>query len=327
MDSVTQAILGAAIGEATAGKKIGNKAAVVGAIIATLPDLDVLFIPILTDLEKISFHRGYSHSVLFCILVSGLLALLIHKSPWMNSLSFRRSYWLAFFSLFTHVILDSFTTYGTQLLLPFSNWRVSFDSINIIDPVYTLPLAIGLLISVYRYDRTDHARSIANNLGLIVSSIYLLFTLANKQHIQREFYSQLASQHIPSYGLLTVPVKIGNMQWYGVAKSDTALHIGKYDMLEDNIIDFHSFPINDHLLQEIDENISNKLRWVSQGYYTVAERDDVLRVYNMQCDMQGIRQYGSYKVPTAFYYQIKTTDSGTYELTTGMHKKLKSDRE
>lgn len=151
MDSITQAVLGAAIGEAVAGKQIGYKASVVGAVVATIPDLDVLFIPLLDEFTKISFHRGYSHSIIFCTLAAILCAVLLKRIKWVGELSFRKAYFLSFFALFTHVLLDAFTTYGTQLLLPFSDWRVSFDSINIIDPFYTTPLLIGIVASLYFY--------------------------------------------------------------------------------------------------------------------------------------------------------------------------------
>ncbi|MDG2448397.1 MAG: metal-dependent hydrolase, partial [Saprospiraceae bacterium] len=213
MDSITQAVLGAAIGEAVAGRKIGHKAAIAGAVIGTIPDLDVLFIPFLDEMTKMSFHRGYSHSILFCLVTAFLIAFAMSKIKWIGDLSYRKAWMVSFFALFTHVLLDAFTTYGTQLLLPFSDWRISFDSINIVDPIYTLPLMTGLGFSIYLYNKKDSRRSLPNNLGLIASSIYLLFTLANKQHIQKEFYNQLKSQNLPSYGLLTVPVKIGNVQW------------------------------------------------------------------------------------------------------------------
>ena len=113
---------------------------------------------------------------------------------WVGDLSFRKAYFLSYFALFTHVLLYAFTTFGTHLLLPFSDWRVSFDSINIIDPFYTVPLLLGIVAIFYFYDSKDIKRSSSNNIGLIISSIYLLFTLANKQHIQREFYTQLKAQ-------------------------------------------------------------------------------------------------------------------------------------
>lgn len=320
MDSITQAALGASIGEAVAGRKLGNKAAAVGAMIGTIPDLDVLLLLFIDEVSKISFHRGISHSIFFCVIVSIFLAYLMGKSKWTKELSFSRSYFMTFFCLFTHVLLDSFTTYGTQLLLPFSDWRVSFDSINIIDPFYTVPLIIGLLLSLLVYHENHERRSIPNNIGLIIGAIYLLFTLANKQHVQREFYKQLYGQNIPSYGILTVPVKIGNVNWYGVAKGKENLHIGHYSITSQNKIQFESFPINDELLEAIDPKLISKLKWVSQGYYTVAQKDGNIRVYNMQCDMQGIRNYGDYKAPTAFYYELSRNKDNTIKLTTGMHQ-------
>lgn len=321
MDSLTQAILGASIGEAVIGKKVGKSAAIAGAIIGTVPDLDVLFLPLLGELERISFHRGFSHSILFCLLAALLIAFALSRSKRFSIISYRKLWTFSFLALFTHVLLDAFTTYGTQLLLPFSNWRVSFDSINIIDPVYTMPLGIGLFSSLYFYNQTDGRRSLPNNLGLIFSSIYLLFTLANKQHIQRVFYNQLMDKDLPSYGLLTVPVGVGNLNWYGVAKGKEHIYLGKYSWLDNNDIDFDAFPINDQLLDGLDEELVRTIKWIAQGYYTVAEHAGKIRVYNMQCDMQGVRTFGEYRAPTAFYYEIQQGTEGSYELSTGMHPK------
>lgn len=320
MDSLTQAALGAAIGEAVLGKKIGNKAPILGAIIATIPDLDVLFVPFFDEIQKISLHRGYSHSILFCLLGAFLFAYILSKINWAKEVAITKLWLFSFLALFTHVLLDAFTTYGTQLFLPFTDWRVSFDSINIVDPVYTLPLIIGVLGSVFYYKKTDKKQRLPNTIGLIVSSLYLLFTLANKQHIEQVFYSQLEEQNIPSFRLLTVPVKVGNVVWYGVAKDKTHLHIGQYSRLKKNTIEFHSFPINNQLLDGLDKHLVDKMKWFAQGFYTVAKKGDKIRIYNMQCDMQGVRVFGGYKAPTAFYFEITAHENGNYELSSGMHQ-------
>jgi len=226
-------------------------------------------------------------------------------------------------ALFTHVLLDAFTSYGTQLFLPFTDWRVSFDSISIIDPVYTLPLLVGVLLSVFYFKKNDKKRGLPNNIGLVVSSLYLLFTLANKQNVEQVFQTQLEEQNIPFFRMLTVPVAIGNTTWYGVAKDKTHLHIGKYSHLEKNKIEFHSFPINEKLLIGLDGKLVDKMKWFAQGYYTVAEKDGKIRIYNMQCDMQGVREFGGYKAPTAFYYEITPKENGEYDLTSGMHNATK----
>lgn len=319
MDSLTQAALGAAIGEAILGKKIGRKGAVLGAIGGTIPDLDVLLSPFFSTFQNISIHRGYSHSILFCLLGAFLFAYILSKIKWTKEVSFRKLWFFSFLALFTHVLLDAFTSFGTQLFLPFTDWRVSFDSISIIDPVYTIPLLIGVAGSIFYYQKTDAKRGLPNNLGLVFSSLYLLFTLANKQHIEQVFNEQLEAQKISSFRLLTVPVAIGNTTWYGVARDKTHLHIGKYSMLEGNNIKFNAFPINKDLLDGLDETLVYKMKWFSQGFYTVAEKDGKIRIYNMQCDMQGIRHFGDYLAPTAFYYEITPNQEGSYDLGAGMH--------
>ena len=319
MDSITQAALGAAIGEATLGTKIGSKGALAGAIVATIPDLDVLLTPFFDEIQKVSIHRGYSHSILFCLLASLLLMLIIKRWEWTKDISMKRLWFFSFLALFTHVILDAFTTYGTQLFLPFSDQRVSIDSINIVDPIYTLPLIIGAGLSIFLYKKTDLKRGLPNKIGLILSSLYLIFTLLNKQHIESEFSKQLKDQGILYTEMLSVPVKVGNLIWYGVAKDSSQLHIGKYSMLDQNDIEFHSFPINEHLLDDLDSTLVDRMKWFAQDFYVVAEYDGKTRIYNMQCDMQGVRTFGSYKAPTAFYYEITSKGDG-YDLSVGMQE-------
>lgn len=323
MDSLTQAALGAAVGEAILGKKIGKKAALLGAALATIPDLDVLLTPFFSSFEKISIHRGYSHSILFSLVGGLLFAYVLSKIKWTEKISFQRLFLVSFLALFTHILLDAFTTYGTQLLLPFTDWRISFDSINIIDPFYTLPLLAGVSISAFYLKKDSPKRSLPNLIGIVVSCLYLLFTLANKQHIEGTFKKQLTTQNISFNELLTVPVGVGNVNWYGVAKSDNKLHIGKYSELKNNEIHFDSFPINQQLLENLDPLLVDKMIWFAQGFYTVAEKDGNIRIYNMQCDMQGVRTYGNYKAPTAFYFKIAPKENGTYQLKTGMHPKEK----
>ena len=320
MDSLTQAVLGASVAEAIAGKKIGRAASVLGALVGTIPDLDIILSPFLDEFQRIAIHRGYSHSLLFCFLFSFALAFIIKKFKWYNSLSLSRLYLLSVLCLITHVILDCFTTYGTQIFLPFTDWRVSFDSIAIIDPFYTLPILCGLLFSVFLLGKDSRIRWLPNSIGLIMSSLYLMFTLAHKHHIETIFHEQLNKQNLVYQKLLTVPVKIGNMDWYGVARNDSILYLGKFSSLDRNVIKFDSFRINEHLFDPLDKELADRMRWFSKGFYTLAQRENKIRVYNMQCDMQGVRSYGNYRAPTAFYYEITLKPNGGYLLNSNMHK-------
>ncbi len=325
MDNITHAALGAAVGEVILGKKLGNKAAILGAVIANIPDLDMLFVPFFDEVTQIGVHRGYSHSLLFCLLAALLFAYILNRIKWTALIPFRRLWLFSFVALLSHVLLDAFTSFGTQLFQPFTDWRVSLDAVNIIDLAYTLPLLTGVLLNLFLYKPTDKRRGFFNNLALIISSLYLVFTLANKQHIVDVFESELEAQNIPSFRLLTVPVGSGNLTWHGVAKDKTNLYIGKYSLLDPKKVEFHSFPINEQLLTGLDQRLVNRMKWYSKGYYTVAKKDDKIRLYNMQCDMQGIRHYGDYKAPTAFYFEITPHQDNSFDLTEGMHPAEGSD--
>ena len=79
MDSLTQIVLGAAVGEVTLGKKIGNRAMLWGAVGGTIPDLDVLGGLFLSEIDNVAFHRGFSHSILFCVLGAFLFGWLVNQ--------------------------------------------------------------------------------------------------------------------------------------------------------------------------------------------------------------------------------------------------------
>lgn len=79
MDSLTQIVLGAAVGEATLGKKIGNRAMVWGGIAGTIPDLDVFVGRLLSPTGALAFHRGITHSIFFAVFFSFAIAFLVHR--------------------------------------------------------------------------------------------------------------------------------------------------------------------------------------------------------------------------------------------------------
>jgi inner membrane protein len=315
MDSITQAALGATIGEAILGKKIGNKAALTGAIIATIPDLDVILYLFYDKLEMLSIHRGLSHSISFSILGALLIAIILSKLRWFKDLRYNILVLFSWLCLFTHILLDSFTAYGTQLLAPFSASRIGFDSINVVDPFYTVHLIMGLILSLWFF-RSKKDRSRFNNFGLMISSLYLIFTLINKENVKKAISARMEDQSIEYNDLLTMPVGIGNTMWYGVAKGRDSIFMMKHSILSDQNHSIISFPINEHYLNEIDESIADKMRWFAKGFYTVDKIDKTIRIYNLQVDMRGIVQAGNKKAPTVGYFEI-TNKNGKSEFSSG----------
>ncbi len=320
MDSITHIVLGAALGELILRKKTGNKGAILGAIIATIPDLDVLLVPFFDDYQKLSIHRGYSHSILFCLVAAMVLAMWLKRISWTKKVSRLALFSFSFLALITHVLLDVFTPYGTQLFLPFNNARVTLDNITVIDPVYTIPILIGLLVS-WNVIKIKRFRIFANKMGLLLSSSYLIFTLLNKQLVNERFDKALQKNNIRYSSMMTVPVTAGSIKWYAVAKSDSTIYIGDLNILKkDQNIAFEKFPINKQLLNYIDDDLALRMRWFAKEFYVVNEYKGKLVLYNLQCDMQGIRHYPNYKAPTVFYFEFDKNKGKTKEYKTGFHK-------
>ena len=185
MDSLTQIVLGAACGEAVLGKKIGNKALLFGAIGGTIPDLDVIVGGLIhqNKIDAMLFHRGFMHSILFSVIASFFLGWLVFKlyntKKRMDTTSQGDWIRLFFWSLLTHPILDCFTPYGTQLFAPFSNYRVAFNNIAVVDPLYTVPFLVCIIVLMF-FKRTSIKRTTWLKWGIGISSVYMLFTVVNK---------------------------------------------------------------------------------------------------------------------------------------------------
>ena len=172
MDSITQAALGATLAGAVAGKTLGRSVLLTGAVLGTLPDLDVI-IDYGSAVANFTQHRGFSHSLLILIPLSFLLAWALWR--WKPQLSYQRWLLMTGLILVTHPVLDTFTTYGTQLFWPFGP-PVALNSIFIIDPLYTLPLLAGCLFFLAR----PPAKT-AIVAGLAVSTLYLGWSVLAQQ--------------------------------------------------------------------------------------------------------------------------------------------------
>ncbi|GHB10647.1 metal-dependent hydrolase [Modicisalibacter luteus] len=207
MDSLTQACLGAAIGGAVLGRRLGRKAVLAGAALGTLPDLDVV-IDYGDAVADYTYHRGFSHSLLVLAALSALLAALTARLAPAWDISLRR--WGTFYAacLLTHPLLDAFTTYGTQLWWPLATPPVSWASIFIIDPLYTLPLLVAVLYTLVRGYRPR-----VLHLGLALSTLYLAFSLGGKLVIDQRMAPVLAAQGLQDAPRLIQPTPFNTLLW------------------------------------------------------------------------------------------------------------------
>lgn len=279
MDSLTQIVLGAACGEAILGKKIGNKALLFGAIGGTIPDLDVYFGNLFYDnkIDAMLFHRGIMHSILFAVVASLALGWIVYKlyntGKRLDTTTQKEWVLLFFWSLITHPILDCFTPYGTQLFAPFSNYRVAFNNIAVVDPAYTLPFLLSMIVIMF-FKRTSSKRKLWLKLGVSISSIYMLITLGNKLYIDSIFRKSLRENNITEVRFSTQPAIFNNVLWYGIAETESTYFISDYSLLDTNnrFENFRELPKQ----RDLDPSEFNDLKglaWFSNQYYSVYKTD------------------------------------------------------
>ncbi len=204
-------------------------------------------------------------------------------------------YKLFFWTIFTHPLLDCFTVYGTQLFAPFSNYRVAFNSISVVDPLYTVPFICCLIFASFigrTYFISDrpstillsntipkqkyNLRKYANWAGIIISSCYLIFTLFNKMKVNKILENTLKEKNISYSRYMTGPTILNNILWSATAESDTSFYTGHYSF-NDNKETFKLFEIpKNHFLidPKSDDKVVNTLKWFSKDYYAIIRRND-----------------------------------------------------
>lgn len=302
MDSLTQVVLGAATGEAVLGKKLGNKAVLWGALAGTLADLDVIPGSFLDTPDRLLFHRGFSHSFVFVILATALLSWLFNKIYLKKQISRRR--WVAFFAvIFTSsVLIDAFTTYGTQLLWPLK-YRFEFNTIFVVDPVFTLPLLITTIWLMFK-DKNSSIRRRLNRTGLIISGIYLVFTVVNKQMVDRVFEKSLRDQGIEYTSLRSNPTAMNQFLWTAVAKTEHGFYTGYYSWFDDDRkISFRYSEQNKDLIGPFEnyEPVEKILRF-TKGYYVVERSGQDFLLNDLR--FGELKNWKTGKVQYVFQYRL-----------------------
>lgn len=283
MDSITQITLGAALGESLLGKKIGYRAAAWGALLGTVPDLDVLANPFLDSVSEISFHRGFTHSLLFCLVASPLFGFVINYLQKKWEVGWKKWTQFSFLVFITHILLDVQTTYGTQVFYFFTDRPVTTDSIFIIDPAYTFTLLIGLIPALF-LNRESKARSLLNNGGLLISTLYLVWALGIKAHVHSVFDASFENQYGYYDQIKTTPNGPTTFLWTGYIIRGDTVYQSVYSIFdEDTDLQFRPIPRNTELIEEHKEDRATEtLLWFSRGFYTVEEEQSTLVFYDLR---------------------------------------------
>lgn len=152
MDPVTQGVLGASLSQSfSRNKKQTAIAGLFGLLSGLAPDLDVFIRSSSDPLLFLEYHRHFTHSLAFIPfggLLCGTVMYLLLGKRW--GVSFLLTCLYCTLGYATHAVLDACTSYGTQLFWPFSNIRIAWNSMSIIDPIYTVPIIVGVLLAAIK---------------------------------------------------------------------------------------------------------------------------------------------------------------------------------
>ncbi|WP_417885154.1 metal-dependent hydrolase [Zunongwangia sp.] len=274
MDSLTQIVLGASVGEVVLGKKAGNKAMLYGAIAGTIPDLDILsnyFTDVITANE---FHRGFTHSILFAVIFAPIFGWIISKIEKKLAIDWLDWTKLMFWGLFTHPLLDMFTTWGTELFWP-ANYRIAFKTIFVVDPLYTVPFLIFTILAACR-PKGSLSRRKLNTVGLQLSCFYLFcVSVPLKLYADNAFQKTLDAQKIDYRDIIAKPTPFNTILWSANVDTKDAYLIGNYSVLDGRPISFNRYPKNRELAKSFKRYPDfRRLEELSKGWYTLTKEGD-----------------------------------------------------
>ena len=320
MDSLTHIVLGAAIGELMAGRKLGKKALVIGAVVNSLPDIDFLGAFWLDTAKAVCFHRGITHSFLFVLVIALLLAVIARRFWRRAGMSMRG--WLLFFGveLFTHIFIDAFNAYGTGWFEPFDHYRVSFNVLFVADPFFSIWLGIsGLALAILT--RQHRLRRRWAWFGLLMSGGYLCYSLVNKWRVDLAVERGLRAEAIPALRYFTTPTPFNSWRWYVVVADSTGYYTGYR-----SVFDAAGRPLElrwqPDKLSSLDAfrgrgDLGNLLRF-SRGYYTVGRRKG-RPVFNVIRFGQ-IQGWRDPKAPFVFHYFLDDPADNRFVVQRGRWK-------
>ncbi|MFN7493576.1 MAG: metal-dependent hydrolase, partial [Cyclobacteriaceae bacterium] len=321
MDSLTHIAIGAIIGELYAGKSLGKKALVIGAVFQSIPDIDFVSSLFVSPSASLLAHRGFTHSFLFLIILSLVLAIAARK--WFRDFDLSFISWTVFVSLevLVHLLLDSLNVYGVGWLEPFSHVRISLHSLFVMDPFFSAILGVAFFVLILH--RHTHRYRFNWAVGsLFISFLYVCMSFLNHGIVNKRLQSTLSAQNISSQRYFSTPTEFNIFLWYCVVEVDSGYYIGYSSVFDsESFIQFYFFPRNEDRIANYSnvEERSNLVRF-SQGYYTIDHLEGQL-IFN---DLRFGREAGwqNDQAPFTFHYYLEHPSKNSGRLQRGRWAQL-----
>lgn len=267
MDSLTHIIIGATTGQVMLGKKEGNKALLWGAIAGNIPDFDAAFSSLFNPASAVLMHRGFSHSILFALIISPLLGFLVAKL--FKSKNTLQWIGLTLVAILTHSAIDCLNTYGTGIFEPFSKLRVAYDTMPIVDLLFLVPILITMAFALF-YSNKSKVKNILSISILAFSFVYLSYSVAIKEMVNKRVIAQLNQENIPYSRFITAPLPLTNFIWLIVAEDNQGFNYAYQSIFDKNPPNYKYIKKEDNLLGDYATSADVKnLKRFTKGFYTV----------------------------------------------------------
>ncbi len=285
MDSITQIALGATVAASVGFKPFGRKVLLAGAALGTLPDLDVL-IDYGNAIDNYTSHRGFSHSLFALTLLSLFIYFICLKLRPQFSKDKLALFLVIFLPLITHPLLDSFTTYGTQLLWPLTSPPIAWHSIFIIDPLYTLPLLISMLFLWFSANKQRWIR--INNFALIFSCVYLLWG----QVIQGVITARAEQDKlVQNSQLLVMPTPFNSFYWRVISYQEESYYEAFTHVGDNKPLQWQHYPNNRQLVTLSQPELLPRLEWFSHSWLRFDEAAGELYITDLRLGVAGFHPF------------------------------------
>ena len=308
------------MGEAFAGKTVGKKAMLWGIMAQSIPDIDFVAAFWLNTSDNLLAHRGFTHSILFAGLITPVIAGLANHWHRPHNISFRR--WFMFIGsvILLHIFLDAFNNYGVGWFEPFDHTRISFNTMYVADPFFSVIPGVALVLLLL-YRQKSLRRKKIWQWGLIIPFIYLGYSLVNKWVVAGATKKNLAAANITYNRLLTTPAPLQTWLWFIVAATDSGYYTGYRSVFDNSSkLDLHFVYRNDYLLQLVKEPEQlNKLIRFSKQYYSLEKRNDSLILYDLRFGQ--IIGWQNPEEQFAFYYYLQPDIDNTLVVQRGRFAK------
>ncbi len=219
MDPLSQGLAGAAFAGACARDERETRLALGAGFLAGLPaDLDVFIRSDTDPLLRLEFHRQFTHSLLFIPAGGLLVALVLWPFLRRRGVEWRRLWLLCSAGYASHGLLDSCTSYGTCLFWPFSDFRVAWNNVSIIDPILTFSV-LGLVLFGFVRRRRVYAR-----VGLVFALAWLLLGVVQRERAEA-FVMELAEKRGQEVERIVVkPSIFNNLLWRSTYVAEGSIH-------------------------------------------------------------------------------------------------------